>query len=709
MANIIDIFKGAFSTKGQDQTIGSAQEAMLWKSMTNVKETSVEQYARDFNGYLYPVIMSIVDEFANLKVKLVVGEDAEVIKAHPALTSLHEANNGMTYSDLLMWYAMFMEFKGENFWYLPKAKASNFRQINVLNPFAIVNIKFDKWGMPQEYEYKLDNGNTEKFDGSEVIFDKMPNPVNMLRGKSPVTGTSINLDIRKYALDYNKNFFFNNATPDTILKLAQGTKVSPETKNKILSDWSSRYRGVNKAHQPAILEGGIDIQTISPSLRDMAFGDTLKETKEGILANWRVSKTVIGQGEDVNRATAETEEYIFAKRVLTPLARRFTNFLTEKYLPLFIGREEILQKEYRFVFEDLVDDDVERDATVANIGLAGKQFMTINEARGKIGLEKLKGEEYDNVPVSTLPQPTTPEPKPEDEPKDDEDDAKQLELKKKELVTKKLKALKRKYGKSWQGDWYEQYLALQESWTKTYIKKFTPYFEAQADRVIASLKKEGNVFNVNFDTVNEQELAKQEAYKILSSCVREFWDLADEVTAGNALPPVKALKKGWELTPEIDQLIWEQCEALGYNINQNTRDDIYQVLSEAIQGEYSIDKVKRMLREYFVQVQGFRIETIARTEINTTASLVQHYRYQQARDEGLLDKIQWLTTLDGRERQGHREMYMKSKGIDELWTVPVYDSKGNLLYEEPMSVIRQPDATEANRINCRCAEIPVLE
>ena len=438
MANIIDIFKGAFSTKGQDQTIGSAQEAMLWKSMTQAKETSVEQYAKDFNGYLYPVIMSIVDEFANLKVRLVVGDDAEQIKAHPALTSLHEANNGMTYSDLLMWYAMFMEFKGENFWYVPKAKVGRYRQINVMNPFAIVDIKFDKWGMPEVYEYRLDSGKTERFDAKEVIFDKMPNPVNMLRGKSPVTGTSINLDIRKYALEYNRNFFFNNATPDTILKLAQGTKVSPETKNKILSDWTSRYRGINKAHQPAILEGGIDIQTISPSLKDMAFSETLKETKEGILANFRVSKTVIGQGEDVNRATAETEEYIFAKRVLTPLARRFTNFLTEKYLPLFIEREEILQKEYRFVFDDLVDDDVERDASVANIGVAGKQFMTINEAREKIGLEKLKGDEYDKVPVTTLPQPTTPEP--EDKP----EDAKQLELKKKELVTKKLKALKKK-------------------------------------------------------------------------------------------------------------------------------------------------------------------------------------------------------------------------------------------------------------------------
>lgn len=701
----MDLFNRIFSAFSVKTDQSFKDDVNLWKPLGGAKNKKVDEYLRDFSGYLYPVIMAIVDEFGTLKVRLV-DKDEKEVEMHPALTSLFEVNKGDTYSELLEQWVMFMSTVGEAYWYLPKARVSDYREIHTLHPLAITDIKFDKWGHPESYEYKLANDKTEKFKADEVIFSKMPNPLDLSRGKAPVSSASLPLDTNTYAMEYNRNFFYNNATPDTVLQLKSG-KLSSERKTRLLADWLSRFQGINKAHKPAILEGDLDVKTLSSTLKDMAFKDMHDITKKQVLSNWRVPKTIIGEGEDVNRATADTQDYVFTKRVIVPMARRFVGFLTEKYLPMFEGKEAVARKGLHFIFDNPVEDDITNDLQLAQAGVGSRQFMSINEARVQLGLEPVEGEAYDKVPEpSQAPVIPPKEDGKEDEGKDDDKD-KSLVVKKKEAIKKKLDELHEKYGKNWKEDWYERYLKLAESWEKTFAKKFSPYFEEAKERIVPTVKQSGGSFTFDYDSSKEMIDMQTRAYGVLSQCVRDFWDLADELTPDLAPTPTKA----WELTPEVEALIRNQVELMAWELDWTTRDALFEILAEAVQREYSIDWVQAKMEEYFGWSGDTRIYTIARTEINTTASLIQHYRYQQAERAGFIDKIEWHTTEDGRERRGHREMNRKTKKVDDIWTVPVYGGKKEteLLYWENLKVVRDPECSDKNRINCRCAEIPVLE
>ena len=49
-----------------------------------------------------------------------------------------------------------------------------------------------------------------------------------------------------------------------------------------------------------------------------------------------VSKTILGTAEsDTNRATAETADYVFSKRVVKPHMQRICDFLNEKLVPRY--------------------------------------------------------------------------------------------------------------------------------------------------------------------------------------------------------------------------------------------------------------------------------------------------------------------------------------------------------------------------------------
>ena len=55
-----------------------------------------------------------------------------------------------------------------------------------------------------------------------------------------------------------------------------------------------------------------------------------------ILAGFRVGKTILGTAEsDTNRATAETADYVFAKRTIKPLMQMIVSYLNEFLVPRY--------------------------------------------------------------------------------------------------------------------------------------------------------------------------------------------------------------------------------------------------------------------------------------------------------------------------------------------------------------------------------------
>src|SRR5207247_667199 len=127
------------------------------------------------------------------------------------------------------------------------------------------------------------------------------NPMDPYRGLSPILSILPDLDTSRYAAEWSRAFFINSAQPGGILQFDQ--RLSDGQFNELRDRWAEQHKGVANAHRVAILEQGkwID-RTISQ--RDMQFVELRGATADRIREAYGISKTAIGDFEDINRASA---------------------------------------------------------------------------------------------------------------------------------------------------------------------------------------------------------------------------------------------------------------------------------------------------------------------------------------------------------------------------------------------------------------------
>lgn len=167
----------------------------------------------------------------------------------------------------------------------------------------------------------------------QVIQLRMPNPNDPYRGLGPVQSLLTDIDASRFSAEWNRRFFLNNAEPGGII-------TSPDTLtdrefDRLRMQWNQDHRGVSNAHRVAILEGGATWTTNNVSPKDMQFVALRQFSSETIREAFGISKTMLGQTEDVNRATAEAAEYVFNKWKLNPRLERWKSALNNDFLPMF--------------------------------------------------------------------------------------------------------------------------------------------------------------------------------------------------------------------------------------------------------------------------------------------------------------------------------------------------------------------------------------
>lgn len=119
-----------------------------------------------------------------------------------------------------------------------------------------------------------------------------------------------------------------------------------------------------------------------------------------------------------------------------------------------------------------------------------------------------------------------------------------------------------------------------------------------------------------------------------------------------------------------------------------TKEALEELLSEAIKEGQSVQQLAKNIDEYFKLQSRKRSLVIARTELTDTINDGTLHVIQR---EGYAQK-EWITNLDGRERESHREVHGQVVGINDVFKVGV-------------SIARHPgdDNLPPNeRIQCRC-------
>lgn len=254
------------------------------------------------------------------------------VTRHLALDVLNKPNDHFTGRQIVEVSQQHLDLTGEGCWVTATTPGFDAPlELWPVRPDRIVPVK-DPVKFLIGYVYCAPGGEEVPLAVEQVLRPMMPNPLDLYRGLGPVQSILVDLDATRYSAEWNRRFFLNDATPGGIIKL---TRTMDETEfKKWRNRWQQQHQGVQNAHRVALLEEGewIDVKYTQ---RDMQFTQLRDVSRELIREAFGMSKTMLGQSEDVNRASAQAAEYVFAQWVVTERLDRWKDILNFRYLPLF--------------------------------------------------------------------------------------------------------------------------------------------------------------------------------------------------------------------------------------------------------------------------------------------------------------------------------------------------------------------------------------
>jgi hypothetical protein len=163
--------------------------------------------------------------------------------------------------------------------------------------------------------------------------------------------------------------------------------LEPYQRRQIQTWFKQQYASAMKYGLPIVLDAIIrDVKVLSRKPAEMAFRESAGLTEDHINKALGVSKVLMGEFENVNRASATVVNEYFVENVLGPLAALISQALTKKFGPLFsVGGEKLKLWAGPPVIRDPVLE-------LEWWKFAGRTYsVQRNDVRRKIGLPPLAG------------------------------------------------------------------------------------------------------------------------------------------------------------------------------------------------------------------------------------------------------------------------------------------------------------------------------
>lgn len=279
-------------------------------------------------------------------------DEPRPVTSHAALDLLHHPNPYMTGQHLFEATQQHIDLVGEGYWVLVRTGPLPL-EIWPVRPDRIEPVPHAR-DFLAGYIYTGPDGDKVPLDVQDVICFKLPNPLDPYRGMGPVQAVLADLDSARYSAEWNRNFFLNSAEPGGIVEVEK--RLTDPEWEEMVQRWRAQHQGVAQAHRVAILERAKWVDR-KFTQRDMQFAQLREVSRDIIREAFGMSKTMLGQTEDVNRATAEAAEYVFARWHLVSRLERFKAALDNDLLPRYGGPTRALE----FLYEDPVPEDAERE------------------------------------------------------------------------------------------------------------------------------------------------------------------------------------------------------------------------------------------------------------------------------------------------------------------------------------------------------------
>ena len=346
--------------------------------------TGLDQFLRAYgeDPWLHAVVSRISAAVAETKWHLYDSQnenERKEITEHEFLKVWNKPNPFYTLSDQLELSQIYLDLTGKSYWV--KTQDAGKKECWIV-PSPYMKPIPDPIKFIKGYIYERNNEKVP-FEVNEVIPFVHVDPLNVLDGVGPAQAMGIELDISSFMRQFNRNYFYNNAEPGTVLSYPGD--VPQGELDRLTEKINQGFRGYGRAHKLMIVSGGASVTKNEVGRKDMDFAALAKWIRDCEIGTFGMPGVLLGVQENANRAIAQTAEFTFARWVVKPRLEFIRRKVNEFWLPDF-GDNLYID------FDDPTPEDAESEAKISQL-LVDAGILTIDEARAL--------NDYDELPKKT--------------------------------------------------------------------------------------------------------------------------------------------------------------------------------------------------------------------------------------------------------------------------------------------------------------------
>lgn len=263
-----------------------------WSNLAALQSGPVNALTAQGVSAVYACVSAVSETIASLPLILYKrdGEGRSPAADHPLYRVLHDqANPEQTALEFREWMQASVLLRGNAY---ARIKWGNDGQVIALLPLSPDRVGVLRVGDKLAYDYTDRSGTVNRLLQSEVLHLRHRAGDDGVLGVSPIAAAKGVVELAIAERDHGNATFKNGARLSGILKFPQ--QLKPEQRTALKTSWDSQYSGGSNSGKTAILESGVEYQTVSMTLEDAEWIAARQFSVEEVARLFRVPPTVIG-------------------------------------------------------------------------------------------------------------------------------------------------------------------------------------------------------------------------------------------------------------------------------------------------------------------------------------------------------------------------------------------------------------------------------
>lgn len=292
----------------------------LWRRRSTYSGRTVTQDSAIQQTTVYACVRLLSETLASLPMQVFERTD----KGRTEIASppwVRRPNSEMTRFRLIERTVASLLLDGNAFWLYEKDNLGRIGSVIPLHPTAVTITRNRESDL---IEYWL-AGETEPRDFRTVLHIPFFEGSGSLRGLSPIAACADTIGFTQSIDEYGAKLFGSGAHMSGVLETSQD--MAPDAVKRLQAEWAADHSGLENAHKPGVLTGGLQWKPLSLPNDQAQFLETRKFQVEELCRLFRVPPHMVQSLDRATFSNIEHQGIDFATHSVRPIAVRIEDAL----------------------------------------------------------------------------------------------------------------------------------------------------------------------------------------------------------------------------------------------------------------------------------------------------------------------------------------------------------------------------------------------